>query len=411
MHAHRWLLQVLLCGIAVAASVDPASALPVFARRYETSCSTCHVVVPKLNAFGIAFRNNGYRIPANEVKFVKVPDLELGAPGWKELWPKSIWPGGIPGAPPLAMRVTSDASLQPSARVNLNFSFPSGVNLYFVGPLGDAVSMFGNLFFSGATNSISIDRAYVQFKLMHETPGQNWLTLKLGRIDTRVEPFSSTFRRSTAQQFNTSDFRTFVNGFAFRDHDAGLVQGTAGRPEDNNFKDYYGTVSYKFGGLGVVGSRQESETDLQLQGYKEYSLTVGAFGYSGLGQPAGTDVTGDRLRRTGVKADVWLRDLNVFGALVQGHDRFLGASPRAVSTRAAMVEADYLLLPWVMPVLRLEKTWYSDRDDVMLVVPAVNLLVRANVRVLAEGRFYRSPRPGPPPAVGNQGLFRLDFAF
>ena len=37
----------------------PAEAIPAFSRKYATSCATCHVAFPKLNAFGKAFRNNG----------------------------------------------------------------------------------------------------------------------------------------------------------------------------------------------------------------------------------------------------------------------------------------------------------------------------------------------------------------
>ena len=29
-----------------------AKAVPVFARKYQTSCQTCHIVFPKLNPFG-----------------------------------------------------------------------------------------------------------------------------------------------------------------------------------------------------------------------------------------------------------------------------------------------------------------------------------------------------------------------
>jgi len=41
-----------------------ASAIPIFAQRYDLTCETCHSVLPELNGFGVAFRNNGYRIPA-----------------------------------------------------------------------------------------------------------------------------------------------------------------------------------------------------------------------------------------------------------------------------------------------------------------------------------------------------------
>jgi hypothetical protein len=49
----------LLALLAVPRSV---SAVPLFAQRYHLVCGTCHNVLPELNAFGNAFRDNGYRI-------------------------------------------------------------------------------------------------------------------------------------------------------------------------------------------------------------------------------------------------------------------------------------------------------------------------------------------------------------
>src|SRR5215475_3533772 len=90
--------RFVVSSLLLLALAEPVSALPMFARRYQTSCTTCHVMPPKLNAFGIAFRNNGYRIPLNEEKFIEAPDVALGAPAWKKLWPRAVWPGAIPGA-------------------------------------------------------------------------------------------------------------------------------------------------------------------------------------------------------------------------------------------------------------------------------------------------------------------------
>lgn len=42
---------------------DVAHAIPVFARQYSVSCSTCHAAVPRLNAYGEQFRKNSYRMP------------------------------------------------------------------------------------------------------------------------------------------------------------------------------------------------------------------------------------------------------------------------------------------------------------------------------------------------------------
>ena len=35
---------------------------------------------------------------------IKIPPVMLGAPANAELWPKAIWPGVIPGIPPIGLR-------------------------------------------------------------------------------------------------------------------------------------------------------------------------------------------------------------------------------------------------------------------------------------------------------------------
>lgn len=414
---------------------EAAEALPIFARRYETSCTTCHVLPPKLNAFGIAFRNNGYRIPLNEERLIKSGDVALGAPAWKQLWPKAVWPGAIPGMPPVAVRVTSDVDVRPSTPVNVNFDFPNGITGYFAGAAGDSFSYFGSVFLAGSTNQIFLDRAYGQFRIAPDSAGQNWLTLKLGRIDLRAEPFSNTFRRTTAQNFGVGDFRVTANGFGLRDHDAGfeawgaitgpgnhggveyaagIVQGTNGRPENNNFKDYYGTVSYKFGGLGVVGSRTETnEQPNTVEGYTETSMSIGAFAYQGKGQTAVTGINEDWLMRSGFRADLWLKDLNIYGAAVFGRDELRGSAPQTIESSSIMAEADYRVLPWVMPSVRFEKTNFNDgRRNIIEWIPSVNFLIRANVRVLAEGHFYNRLQSGSNARSGtNEAIIRLEFLF
>ena len=90
----------------------------------------------------------------------------------------------------------------------------------------------------------------------------------------------------------------------------------------------------------------------------------------------------------------WLKSLNVYGAFVRGEDQLRSSAPRTINSSAIMGEADYLLLPWVMPTFRFEKTNFSDRRNVVLLMPAVSVLVRANVRVLVEGRFYNRLQAG-----------------
>ncbi len=428
-------VRFMFLAALILAVCDSASALPVFARRYETSCTTCHAIIPKLNPFGIAFRNNGYRIPLAEEKLLKSQDVSLGAPAWKQLWPKAVWPGKITGVPPVAFRVATDVNMRPSQPVNVNFDFPSFLSLYLVGPAGDTVSFFGSVFMFGATNTLVVDRAWAQFRLTPEKPGTNWAVLKVGRIDVRAEPFSSGYRRTTAQNFNISDYRPVADSVRMRDKDAGIelwgaatgpdnrggveyaagiVQGTGGAAENNNFKDMYWTASYKVGGHGVVGSRREVDGEVPINSYAEKSLTFGTYGYRGKGV---TRVTGpaveNQFTRAGGKVDAYIGNLNLFGAVVVGHDNIRDSARRSIRSSAFYAEADYMLFPWLMPIVRFEKTNYSDgRRAVRQVLPAVNIAIRANVRVVVEGRLFNHLSPGGTARTGlNEGLARLEFLF
>ena len=62
----RFVLVPLLVALALPVSVlltpHDAEAIPAFARQTKQKCTYCHVAFPKLNEFGITFKNNGYRL-------------------------------------------------------------------------------------------------------------------------------------------------------------------------------------------------------------------------------------------------------------------------------------------------------------------------------------------------------------
>lgn len=61
-------------------------AIPAFSRQYQTSCATCHIDFPKLNDFGKAFKDAGFKFPKDDETFLKVPAVLLGAsPGHKRM--------------------------------------------------------------------------------------------------------------------------------------------------------------------------------------------------------------------------------------------------------------------------------------------------------------------------------------
>jgi hypothetical protein len=424
----------LLLVLGYLSAQESAHALPIFARRYQTSCMTCHEIIPKLNPFGVAFRNNGYRMPGNDEELLKDKDVALGAPDWKKLWPKAVWPTTISSYPPVAVRVMSDAQVRPSQPIHQNLDFPSGVAAYFAGPSGDSFSFFGSLFITNQ-GTIFVDRAYGQFKLLGERPGANWLSVKFGKIDNRAEPFSSTHRRSTIAQFNAGDYRSIpIDAYALRDRDSGaelwgaatgpgdrggleyavgMVQGAAGRAENNNFKDYYGSISYKFGGYGVVGPRNGTAALEMSDNGSETSVQIGAFGYKGKSLPRVAGIRENPFTREGVKVDVRLKKLHVYSAALRGKDEMLGEALAEVDSSATFVEANYLALPWVMPILRFEKTNFSDgRRNIVQWIPGVNLAIRANVRVALEGHLFNRISSETQSRTGvNEAVMRLEFLF
>ncbi len=84
--------------IYIMSTTPPASAIPVFARKYGTSCSTCHNNFPELNDFGWAFYKNGFKFPKDDETFVKEPPVLLGAKSTKGglSWQRDF-PGRNPG--------------------------------------------------------------------------------------------------------------------------------------------------------------------------------------------------------------------------------------------------------------------------------------------------------------------------
>ena len=86
--SHRWLVGWTLLAAVIGCLLIPrrAAAIPAFARKYETSCQTCHIAFPKLNPFGEAFRRNGYRFPSGGDELMqKQEPVQLGNDAMKDL--------------------------------------------------------------------------------------------------------------------------------------------------------------------------------------------------------------------------------------------------------------------------------------------------------------------------------------
>ena len=429
-----------------------AEAIPAFARKYKTSCQTCHIIFPKLNAFGEAFRLNGYRMPNETEELVKEIPVPLGAPAYKRLWPKAVWPGSISPAVPLAVNVlfadVNTSSVNDAGGVDSvknDFQFPQELNIFGAGTLGDHVSYFTETTFGNNPDGsvdVEIEHAHVAFdspfgpeNLFHFRFGkiapnvvdgfqEMWIMTDAG-IDSlfAYDPIGvhgGTGLADEAAGISLPVLATGIEAYGIAGHRllyvAGMVNGmgdpSGARFDGNNAKDVYARVDYKFGGMGLdgyLGSRNPPSRN-----WRDNSLRVGVFAYRGDGAGINIDATGLagadpalasiqdlRYLRTGLYASWFLRDLNVFGAYLHGTDTLqrldadggiLGqVSP---SYHAWFTEGDYVIYPWLVGAYRYETVTPADPGVQSLRTEVFNIsaLIRANVKGMLE--YQRDLRDG-----------------
>src|ERR1039457_4322283 len=91
MDTRRRISLLIAFVLTVILMTGSSHAIPAFSRQYGTSCTTCHIDFPKLNDFGKAFKDAGFKFPKDDETFIKVPPVMLGSPAQKELWPHVVY--------------------------------------------------------------------------------------------------------------------------------------------------------------------------------------------------------------------------------------------------------------------------------------------------------------------------------
>ncbi|HLA38210.1 MAG TPA: hypothetical protein VJZ02_07070 [Candidatus Brocadiales bacterium] len=189
---------VFAMGVAIPIALlsSDAGAIPVFARKYQTACTTCHYAAfPQLNAFGNAFRDRGYRIPPDDEVYVKEAPVSMGVEPWKKLFPNAVWPSDMPGLPPLSVVTFSNFTLNPHRRTHTGkygFDGIGEVELLMSGNFGESLSFFGamGLF---ARNDFTPSRTEVERMFFIYSPQfynlGHHVNFQVGRFEVRAAPF------------------------------------------------------------------------------------------------------------------------------------------------------------------------------------------------------------------------------
>jgi hypothetical protein len=450
------LAWVLVAGALPSDAPAVESGIPAFSRAYKTSCVTCHVTPGKLNAQGEAFRLNGYRFPDEQDRLRGDEPVPLGAEPWKALWPASIWPGELPGSLPLALHFANDLHLAGGANggVGATYLFPALVALQAGASLGPGVAAFAEVVWrDGAGLQVGEAKIKVQDPIPWLPPRalNLWIGAQrphlLSFTDIRLDraarqPFLWQWLRpsdwepedpATGERLvSESPFRLAtarpaveVNGLAAGRFLYGLgVARSASAPgvEGPDDTDVYVKLRQKVGGLGFDGGPPAGAAPDAWGGQLlERSLTVEQFAYFGTVALGEGDRDVHRALGVAVRAVHGRADVGV------GHVRGRNSGPWGAAGPGArhastFARAEYLLFPWLVASLKAERTdfrvtggegdaaWPPLRRARLL--PAAVMLLRQNVRLVAEGEIFLRDQPRLAGTAPDHGLWlRLDVAY
>jgi hypothetical protein len=276
----RFVVPGLVLLLAAFYLVTPkAQAIPAFSRQYQTSCATCHIDFPKLNDFGKAFKDAGFKFPKDDETYLKVPPVLLGAPAQKDVWPNAIWPGTIPGLPPIGLRMNTFFQFTSAGRNNFNSvaapntvpqfipatDFQTGLfSIFTAGNFGSDIAFWvdDDLSVGGSNAAGGLGDGYLKFvnigRYFHLPTDA--LTLRAGQFELDL-PFTQ------ARNINLSPYDIYSES------NIGAINALAGQQNVANQFTFAGAAR----GIELSGGHQYG-------GY-HYSVAVVDQNTSGLNQP------------------------------------------------------------------------------------------------------------------------------
>jgi hypothetical protein len=422
MQARRLPLPVVFVVAALAAPSVP-QAIPAFARKYETSCLTCHTIYPRLNPFGEAFRRGGYRFPGVDGDFVKQPTVPLGQEAQKKSFPAVAWPASIPGSVPLAIGVNGQSVWYPSRKASvprLN-SNTAGVvldqavaegHVWTGAAFDDTVTIWGELTFSAADSTVDVEHAQL---LLNDLFGpRHAANLAIGKGfptltsfgphssflgDGRMPNLPVTGIYSAAPEVPLSgDPFTIVDNYPGAevtgvllgnlDYSFGMISGRNSSGIQFGSENVYGHVGGKVGGMRLDGEGSQGPADA-MRPWAETALTVDVFGFHSreyFESPVDGSPVGDTSTTVGIAARAQAGSLELdAGYYLQRHIRAT-SDLQSVWADAQWAELSWVVYPWLVPAIRVERiglrpTGARNVSDIH-VMPGVALLLRPNVKAV-----------------------------
>jgi len=345
----------------------------------------------------------------------------LGAPAQKELWPHTVFPGTIPGLPPIGLRFNQFFQVTSKNANNYNIAQqstgpyvprtdfePGYFSIFMAGNFGSDIAFWvdDDLSVSGQNLNGALGDGYLRFvnigrffKLPTDA-----LTLRVGQFEPdlpftqarsiNISPYDiytqANIGTSSQNVNNVYSMQDAVQGVEFSGgHQYGgyhyslavvnqNTSGTSASPpnvsspggffSDANYKDIYARFSYRFNLEKDPASRHDVQA-AGATGPRDHTyLSLGTFYYEGrsvqrFAGETSTVLIREPFYRVGGDFSFNYRTFNLFGLFMYGHDHDVLADNSGtgspVSFNGGFLEADYLALPWMMTILRYDRVQSS----------------------------------------------------
>lgn len=422
----------------------PTLGIPAFARKYQTSCSTCHSDYPELNDFGEAFKKNGFKFPTEDEMFVKEPPVMLGAKAQKEAFPKALYPGEIPGTVPIGFRYSGVAtynSKQPLAIGYLprtDLFVPNTFTIIAAGSFGERLSFWvdNDISAGGANAAAGLGDGYLKINDIGHYIGlpKDTLNIRMGQFELDL-PFTQArsidltgydiySQASIAGAQGTAN-NPFMFGIPQRGIEIGgypndgnfnwsvsVVDGNNNNPAIRNSKDVYVRVSQRFNLERDPEVRKEVQAAGPTGPRDHTSIRLGAFYYYGRNAlfpngmttlPSGPTPIADihePFYRFGADVRFKYRQFELYGLGMYGHDEnhilvqgpentITGILPGPpVTFSGGFAQANYWIYPWLIALMRYDVVnsptdflnGASRYNTRSRLSPGVQFLIRSNIK-------------------------------
>ncbi|MBI1797982.1 MAG: hypothetical protein HYR74_13155 [Candidatus Eisenbacteria bacterium] len=178
----RWLLFVapVLAVLPLFMAPRTGEALPLFARKYEMQCTQCHYAFPRLNPFGMQFRQNGYRMVG-----------EKGSSPWES----KEFPLSLVGNVGIQSLRTEQGDPLGGPRTHFTTSqfAQNAVEFHTAGTLGPNFTFHFDNNFVGPGGPLASGMAFLQ---LDDVGKDGCLNIKAGVYDAEI-PYLSDSRKTT----------------------------------------------------------------------------------------------------------------------------------------------------------------------------------------------------------------------